>query len=359
MIPQTKRSRPSTDLGQLPQDDLQALERVAAMLNIPVPELLGQAARERQNSTQSMDFLRATEMDHLSGQMDHTPQGHSNHWSNTGTQTTTEGHHTYNSHGLGSGVESPFHGQDTYQGHPYVLQSQPEAWHMQVGDEGYATSSGGLDTSELIHTGSWFQGNRLNAPWSGVHTGISNLSDYQHTPNNGNIFQHPYNPGHDSALPDSAIQAQDFPFPMDPPVLSQSRDVAGQIPSDKMFSSSSDDLTDSVESESRPENRSWEDLGSQQATPPMPDQLASSASTNNTDWSLIALPSRHSSSGKSSSPGKPTKSEFIEWIDPCQKSTPIKKRRGPFQDKQLQEETGETRKLKACVRCRSQKTRVG
>ncbi|PMD55147.1 uncharacterized protein K444DRAFT_538366 [Hyaloscypha bicolor E] len=49
----------------------------------------------------------------------------------------------------------------------------------------------------------------------------------------------------------------------------------------------------------------------------------------------------------------------VTWVstDSTGKELSPKKKRGPFQDQQLREQTSDTRKLKACVRCRMQKIR--
>jgi hypothetical protein len=50
----------------------------------------------------------------------------------------------------------------------------------------------------------------------------------------------------------------------------------------------------------------------------------------------------------------------VKWVSPesTGKELSPRKKRGPFQDQHLREETSDTRKLKACVRCRMQKIRV-
>lgn len=50
----------------------------------------------------------------------------------------------------------------------------------------------------------------------------------------------------------------------------------------------------------------------------------------------------------------------VTWVpaDSTGKELSPRKKRGPFQDPQLREQTSDTRKLKACVRCRMQKIRV-
>jgi len=45
-------------------------------------------------------------------------------------------------------------------------------------------------------------------------------------------------------------------------------------------------------------------------------------------------------------------------VNPLQPSGTGRQKRGPFQNDQLREETNKTRQLKACLRCRMQKTRV-
>jgi len=51
--------------------------------------------------------------------------------------------------------------------------------------------------------------------------------------------------------------------------------------------------------------------------------------------------------------------KVVQW-NPTQVKSPRKRRaRGPFTDKKLRQQTGETRRIKACVRCVMQKSRVG
>jgi hypothetical protein len=84
-------------------------------------------------------------------------------------------------------------------------------------------------------------------------------------------------------------------------------------------------------------------------------QPTSSEDAATSEWSLIESTKTHNSfvldipSPKS-----------VKWVpsDSTGKELLPRKKRGPFQDRQLREETSDTRKLKACVRCRMQKIRV-
>jgi hypothetical protein len=73
------------------------------------------------------------------------------------------------------------------------------------------------------------------------------------------------------------------------------------------------------------------------------------------EWSVIELAKSHEYfEGDKATP------KSVTWVsaDSTGKELSPKKKRGPFQDPQLREQTSDTRKLKACVRCRMQKIRV-
>ncbi|KAN0095460.1 hypothetical protein V8E51_016171 [Hyaloscypha variabilis] len=72
------------------------------------------------------------------------------------------------------------------------------------------------------------------------------------------------------------------------------------------------------------------------------------------EWSVIELAKSHEYfEGDKATP------KSVTWVsaDSTGKELSPKKKRGPFQDPQLREQTSDTRKLKACVRCRMQKIR--
>jgi hypothetical protein len=73
------------------------------------------------------------------------------------------------------------------------------------------------------------------------------------------------------------------------------------------------------------------------------------------EWSLI-----ESSKNQDSYLLDNSNAKSVKWVpsDSTGKELSPRKKRGPFQDQQLREETSGTRKLKACVRCRMQKIRV-
>ncbi len=84
-------------------------------------------------------------------------------------------------------------------------------------------------------------------------------------------------------------------------------------------------------------------------------QPNSSEDAATSEWSLIESTKIHNSFLLDSPNPK-----SVKWVssDSTGKELLPRKKRGPFQDQHLREETSDTRKLKACVRCRMQKIRV-
>ena len=76
---------------------------------------------------------------------------------------------------------------------------------------------------------------------------------------------------------------------------------------------------------------------------------------------LVRRTSQSSESGSNDTPSPPSEVigfRVVQWT-PDHDSQPRKRRaRGPFTDKKLRQQTGETRRIGACVRCVMQKTRV-
>jgi len=84
-------------------------------------------------------------------------------------------------------------------------------------------------------------------------------------------------------------------------------------------------------------------------------QLSTSVGTSSSEWTLLEIPPTHEPVEESAGPSS------FEWMPAgSDTTTSVSKpqRRGPFRDKQLRQETSNTRKLKACVRCKMQKIRV-
>jgi hypothetical protein len=99
----------------------------------------------------------------------------------------------------------------------------------------------------------------------------------------------------------------------------------------------------------------WIDLKPE--VPSSGSQQASSAEATTSGWSMPELSKTHDTFLLDKSTP-----DSIQWVsaDPSRKELLSQKpqRRGPFQDQQLREETSNTRKIKACMRCRMQKIRV-
>ena len=98
----------------------------------------------------------------------------------------------------------------------------------------------------------------------------------------------------------------------------------------------------------------WERVGKPQFS-----DIQSSPPTSDSGWALIA--SNKAQNGIPRNPANNADTDSIQWVSVHSKGTKTLQkavRRGPFLDPQLREETSNTRKLKACVRCRMQKIRV-
>lgn len=83
-------------------------------------------------------------------------------------------------------------------------------------------------------------------------------------------------------------------------------------------------------------------------------QPTSSEDAATSEWSMIESTKTHNSFLLDNPNLK-----SVKWVSPDStgKELSPRKKRGPFQDQHLREETSDTRKLKACVRCRMQKIR--
>ncbi|PGG95439.1 hypothetical protein AJ79_10054, partial [Helicocarpus griseus UAMH5409] len=87
--------------------------------------------------------------------------------------------------------------------------------------------------------------------------------------------------------------------------------------------------------------------------------LGTSHGSSTSDWELVEHPQKESETSKEL-PTPSSGEDSFRWVS-CEPNQPSSRRRqqrrGPFQNQQLREETGNTRKTKACVRCRMQKIR--
>jgi len=94
----------------------------------------------------------------------------------------------------------------------------------------------------------------------------------------------------------------------------------------------------------------WVDL-----KPSQHSRFSSVGEITTSEWSMIELAKPQEPFHANKAEPKP-----MTWVsaDSTGKELSPKKKRGPFQDPQLREQTSDTRKLKACVRCRMQKIRV-
>lgn len=359
MIPQTsKKPRASMDSLQFSLSDRQAIERVALMLNKPVSELMGeasQASRGLEYATRRgpIDMPQSTDMDQtvpFHSRVGAASQESTHHWEHGQKDIDT----SLTSHllppGSWSKTDDP-HRNDAYDfSYTHAYPS-----HIQVEEETYIAPFGGFEP-DIGFAGTWSNDVLSNEAVNEFNDEFNVTAN--HKDNNGNrnlelpldSLKHVQ---HDLNL---AGEAQNYPFSTF--FQGQTMDTTDLGSNDRIFSSSSDDLADSVESDSRLEPDQFELLTRHEAPSTSSEVLATSAGTTNSGWSLIDMAKEHESPR-----GKPfnvekASSAFVRWIDPGSEQLSTKKRRGPFQDKQLQEETSETRRRKACVRCRQQKTRV-
>jgi len=106
------------------------------------------------------------------------------------------------------------------------------------------------------------------------------------------------------------------------------------------------------------QHQSWELVEMPQ--PPLPSQQAPPVTPRAYDWATsvgFGIPAQPSaSSGLADVSSDAIRFIPVDPVQPQALSRPQK--RGPFQDRERQEETSRTRGLKACVRCRMQKIRV-
>lgn len=353
--PQAKRPKPSLDMSMLAPVDRQALERVASMLQKPVAELWAGAL----HSSQGTHDITSTRDN--GSELWTTP---TTQWEAASTLQNCASHYENRGHipfsppapwsrfPVPGRVEGPCDNPSFSPRADVFTQTS----HVQSEDQECTEIFGNYDNLDCGYNGRWSQDARGNAdPWPELPTISLGKSDLQDEANDSGGVGRPlniteYNPN----LINDAAEAQDSLKSMHTPPARPSPNA-----NDRVFISSDDaTLFDSDDDEQTFEISTWEDVQPPQ-TSRNTDRL-SSASNNSSDWSMIEMP-REQDSFKSISSVITSKHHF-EWIPSDQGAkdpiTRQPRRRGPFLDKQLQEGTSETRKRKACVRCRMQKTRV-
>jgi hypothetical protein len=355
-----KRSRPTTDLNHLSPADRQALERAASILQKPVSELLGASQDARNDGRTSGGVPQTSGTEQLAFQpfLDSIPQKEDMY------SVWKAGNSGIDDDCLSYPPAQPWNQfpQITHEGMP---QNSPEfglptgtsraRYPLQGHDQPQILNYGPLENPELGHTGSWsYQASVDTPPWNGIQNNSSTQFDFQENLNVPTGFEILEANMRTVQQASTTVDAQDSTTETHPHSR-ESSDSTGQESTDFVLSASNSD-------ENFPffENDSWEEPKVQQNAAPEV-QLSSSAGTTNSDWSLIEL-AQEDDRSKVSLRSSKSKADFAQWmvVDPGSQEIAERKptRRGPFQDKQLQEETSETRKRKACVRCRMQKIRV-
>lgn len=339
MIPPAKRPRPATrtDLSQFSTDDRNAFLRVASIVNKPVSELLMDASQDRNTTTRApMDIPRPNDGATLQQDM---PQN----WQPGMTEGELESYIPFVP-GPWNQLDDSLRADDPFNAYSYGLGTETfgQASHGNIADQGYSEN---FELFEPLDLHSW--------PHSTASTWAGRLASPKSQLKKGTDVQSLPSTQRSQSANQLTAGTQGYPLEMERPSLGHAVDASDEISSDFLFSSS-EDLPDSDGSDPHLGSDEWEDLHHQDSG--TSTQLASSADTINSSWSLIGMAWEHDTFDKKSLKTGNSKPN-LQWIDPTSKQNSSRKRRGPFQDKQLQEETSETRKRKACVRCRQQKTR--
>lgn len=366
--PKSKRSTQSHILlKQLAPADREAFERVASVLGKPIYELWKDAPPATnvsattpldipgQNERATGQDLKTTEVPTFQPQMGHV-QGHPMNGDQfhgfTGSATVT----------TSDRILTSFDQELSYNYEPFNLQT-PGFAPQDMDSQSRSNYTGNVRNKGhmgLGHTGSWTDGFELDPePWTGLQGAAL-------VPSTSTISQEWM--GHNSSpliFPsgsDPVIDAgaSTITFSTENPEGSEQVNHTRLATANNILhgsSPSSDELLAIDDGE--PQFDTWENLQLQPLD--TGTQLPSSAGTSSSEWSWIEKP--ESEDGPERRPRiEKFKLNSLEWISSpvTSKEFPPRKqqRRGPFQDKQRQQETSETRRMNACVRCRMQKKRV-
>ena len=311
----SKRSRSLMDLSP---DDREAFERVARILNKPLSQLYGdnpQHTNVRQNGTvldprQGEDAMYA-------GQQTWVP---TTQWQENGWQPDFGGGGMLNSHT--NGLSAPSSGSIFEEENGDTLFQWPE--HI---SQGSVAQIGGGETTAPDGSSNW-----LTVPTFDHEDKM--IGDSGTSSSSTGVTQ--------------AINAS--------PVLSRD----DQFTSNATYPRQDQDATDGPSTPSRALFDSevvepgWVDVKASQDSG-FESQPISSEEAATSEWSLVeSTKTQNSFLFDNSNP------KSVKWVssDSTGKELSPRKKRGPFQDQHLREETSDTRKLKACVRCRMQKIRV-
>jgi hypothetical protein len=360
----SKKTKPDVDINSLSPSDRQALERVAAIFDKPIPELCEDLSANPSSSTCRPVDTRTngpeTEYGH-SRAMSTTQLEDMNNWQNVG-------------HGEFCGY-MPFAQLAGFTFAPEVL-DQTEIGQLGGGE--YTGDSGNLGDLDVSNNGMWSHGADFGA---NMHIQIANeppaqrrgpLSGLEHY-DAATQVRHRYELANTKCFMPNALSAEGGGHVNNPALTAEEDLVSVNAPNIGLILNTSDPtsndrvITSSEDfhgsSEDQPVLLDTELFENDQLpmTPSMAGRLGSSASASSSEWSIVEVPQQNKSAEKLSPSGSPRDSSY-QWIpsdsSSRESSSHRQQRRGPFQSQELREETSNTRKLKACVRCRMQKIRV-
>jgi hypothetical protein len=363
--PPSKKPRSHIDTSHLSLADRQAFERVASILNKPLSELYEDNPHNKSMGTRrTVDIPRVGDVAHTELQSWAVPTTQweaMNSWQQGIGGGEIDDYVSVNPNRPWTGPSEAILTKES----PIDLAfnqwtdtiSQTPA--MRIGSRGHSGDSGILDQVGLRRSPSWSHEATAEEPWVGVPTDFLTQTSLQDKViDDTELATLLQSTGGERSANSSAVGTQDDRSALNAHCSRQGVDLIDRT-SSRLSSSTSSDLLDGDENGALFEQE-WEDLEMPQGSG-SGSQLASSAETTISGWSLIELTKAHDCFEKTSHLDN-SNSKFVKWIpaDSSSKepSSQRPQRRGPFQDQQLREETSSTRKLKACVRCRMQKIRV-
>jgi hypothetical protein len=320
----SERPRPPTDISHLSPEDRQAFERVAAILNKPLSELY------EDNPQHTSVGPRGTAVDPLIG-------GHAMHTSPQIWLSTTDWQDLngwpQNIRHDGIGNHAPQLNGSQPSGS--IFEQEPESSVYQWTEH---TSQG--PTAQIRRRG--------NTPDADSQTWFSVPTEYLTQDchqvgmvDNNEAGTRSERPGVVPASNASAVPPQCDPLTSNGSPT-QDRDATNWQSSPP--SALDSDLVD----------LGWVDVKAAQHSS-FVNQPTYAGEATTSEWSMVRPSKKHETILLDNSNPK-----SVTWVstDSTGKELSPKKKRGPFQDQQLREQTSDTRKLKACVRCRMQKIRV-
>lgn len=362
----SKKTKPDVDINNLSPSDRQALERVAAIFDKPIPEFCADLSANPTSSTCRRVDTRTNGPE--------TGYGHSR------TMSTTQPEDMNNWQHVGHGEFYGYMPFAQLQGFAFAPEVLNQTEIGQLGGGEYTGDSGNLGDLDVSNNGMWSHDADFGA---NTHVQIANEPPVQRRgPRSGlehydaaTQVRHDlrYELANTKCLMPNALSTEGGGH-VNNPALTAEEDLVsvnapnvGLIPNTSDPTSndrviiSSDDFHGS--SEDQPVLLDAELFENDQSsmTPRMAGRLGSSASASSSEWSIVEVPQQIKSAEKLS-PSSSPRDGSLQWISSDsssrESSSHQQQRRGPFQSQQLREETSNTRKLKACVRCRMQKIRV-